>query len=52
MRGSQGMKDVLERKRSYEDHKEFLDSFQCYREVRKGWMNGGVLARCLSVCRG
>lgn len=28
------VKDALERKRSYKEHREFLQSFQNYREVR------------------
>lgn len=30
-----GLKDALERKKSYKEHREFLESFQNYREVRK-----------------
>lgn len=30
-----GLKDALGRKRTYKEHRDFLQSFQNYREVRK-----------------
>ncbi len=39
--GNVKLKEVLERKRTYKQHREFLQSFQNYREVRERQEKGG-----------
>lgn len=40
--GSPKLKDVLERKKTYREHRDFLASFQNFREVKEGGREEGM----------